>query len=48
MPQITDLKLVVEVFEGKGVYPGLGAGFGPWGKQFLRQVRIAEELSECM
>ncbi|CAI5720402.1 unnamed protein product [Peronospora destructor] len=46
--QMRDLKLAIENFEGKEVYPGLGSGFAPWGKRFLRQVRIAEELSGCI
>lgn len=46
VPLIRDLNFGIDVIEGKEVYPR--AGLGPWGKQMLRQVRIAEELSECM
>lgn len=46
--RIRDVKLAIEEFEGKEVYPGIGAEFGPWGKRFLRQVRIAKELSKCL
>ena len=46
--QIRDLKLAIETFDGNEVYPGLGSGFGPRGKRFLRQVKIAEDLSGCM
>nr|CCA25736.1 Mitochondrial Carrier (MC) Family putative [Albugo laibachii Nc14] len=46
--QIRDPKLAIENFDGKEVYPGLGSGFGTWGKRFLRQINIAEDLSGCM
>lgn len=45
--KIRDLKLAIENFDGKEVYPALGAGFGPWGKRFLREINISERLSGC-
>ena len=38
---------MIEYFEGKEVYRGLGSGFGLCGKRFLRQNCITEELGEC-
>lgn len=46
--QIRNRKLAIENFDGSEVYPGLGSGHGLRGKRFLRQVKIAEDLSGCM
>ena len=43
-----DLKQAMDNFDGKEVYAGLGSGFRPWEKRFLRQIKIAEDLSGCM
>ncbi|GMF36536.1 unnamed protein product [Phytophthora lilii] len=37
--------LAIEPFIGKELYKEMGAGFVTWGRRFLRQIRISEELS---
>ena len=41
-PSPKQCKLQIRTFDGTEVYRGLGSGFHPWGRKFLRQIGIAE------
>ena len=43
-PNEKQSKLNIEKFTGKETYPGLGCDFVGWGRRFLRQVALNEEI----
>ena len=42
MPDAQQRKLAMQPFYGKELYHGLACGFREWGKEFFRQVGLAE------
>jgi hypothetical protein len=42
VPSTKDYKLATRSFDGKEIYPGLGADFMSWGRKFIRSIAYAE------